>query len=72
LAEEERSAVLIRHLRAGKSPKEIAWKMNRTPWAIWKAIQRSADAHEAYLETYHRRHPNKESPPIKIIKVFVQ
>lgn len=60
-------ASVIRHLRAGKAPKEIAFIM-KLKWSnVQIIIYRHRQARSVFIETYHLRHPDKEGPPSKII-----
>jgi hypothetical protein len=58
--------VVMRHLRAGKSPKEIAKLVGYTDWCLWKFIKRHQDVRDVYERTYHDRYPHREEPPARI------
>jgi transposase len=63
----ETVAIVIRHLRAGKSPKEIACTMHVSWSCVQAIIYRYRIARSVFIETYRLRHPKQSGPPQKII-----
>lgn len=62
----ETVAAVIRHLKAGKSPKEVACLM-RVSWSCVRLIiSRHRQVRMTYIETYTLRHPQRSGPPLKI------
>lgn len=59
-------AVIVRHLRAGKNPKEIAFLLNRSYDSVRKMLIRYQEVRAAYVETYRLRYPQKVEPPIRL------
>ncbi len=56
---------MIRYLRAGKPPKEIAMLIHKSTSAIWLMIYRYQEVKTAYVDTYRLRYPHKEEPPAR-------
>lgn len=59
-------AVIVRYLRGGKSPKEIAYIMQRPYETIRKMIQRYQEIRSVYVESYALRYPEKTMPPMRL------
>lgn len=59
-------AVIVRGLRAGKSPKEIAMMSGETHANIQIIIHRYRDVHDVFIKTYRLRNPHKETLPPKM------
>jgi hypothetical protein len=68
----ETVAAVIRHLKAGKSPKEVACLMNVTWSCVKLIIYRHRQVRLTYIETYGLRHPQRSGPPEKIINPLRQ
>lgn len=59
-------AEIIRGLRSGKSPKEIAVLTGENKWNIYIIIHRYREVHDVFVKTYHRRNPHRDSVPPKM------
>lgn len=59
-------AAIIRGLRAGKSPKEIAALTGETPHNIRILIYRYREVHHEFVKTYSLRNPHLDGPPPKM------
>ncbi len=59
-------AAIVRGLRAGKSPKEIANLTGETYANVQIIIHRYRDVHSVFVKTYHLRNPHKEMLPPKM------
>jgi transposase len=59
---------VIRYLRAGKSPKEIAFIIHKSVETVWKMIRRYEEVRHAYDQTYQLRYPQKAYPPPDLVK----
>lgn len=59
--------VVVRYLKSGKSPKEIAFLIHRSSWAVWKIIERYQEIRRVYVRAYPLRYPNRDKAPAKII-----
>ncbi len=68
----ETVAAVIRHLQAGKSPKEVACLMRLTWACVQQVILRHQQVRLAYIETYSLRHPRRSGPPQKITRPLKQ
>jgi hypothetical protein len=60
-------AAVVQGLRAGKSPKEIAFILQLTPSAIKMMMVRHPPLREIFVDTYPLRYTNR-TPPQKIVK----
>ncbi len=60
-------AAVIRHLKSGKSPKEVACLMHVSWSCVQQIIYRHRQVRLIYVETYSLRHPRREGPPNKIV-----
>lgn len=68
----ETIASVIRHLRAGKSPKEVAYTMSISWACVNQIINRHRTVRMTYVETYSLRHPQRSEPPEKIIRPLIR
>jgi hypothetical protein len=59
---------VIRGLRAGESPKEIAARLHVGWECVKNIIKRHQDVRHVFVETHPLRHPNIDHPPLKIIQ----
>lgn len=59
-------AAIVRGLRSGKAPKEIAQLTGESPENIRLLIHRYRTVHDIFVRTYPLRHPDKESLPKKM------
>lgn len=59
-------AEIIRGLRSGKSPKEIAKVTGETWINVQLIIHRYREVHDIFVQTYHLRNPHKEAVPPKM------
>jgi hypothetical protein len=59
-------AAIVRGLRSGKSPKEIAMMTGETHENVRVIIHRYREVHAIFVATYHKRNPHKESVPPKM------
>lgn len=58
---------VIRGLRAGKSPKEIAFMLGVGRECVKAIIWRNLPVREVFVETHTLRYPESAGPPNKII-----
>ncbi len=61
----ERIAVVLRYLRGGKSPKEIAYLLKLNKWTVLKMIDRFPIARQAYDQSK----PLRYSHPLPVTNV---
>lgn len=59
-------ASIVRGLRSGKSPKEIATLTGETHENIRVIIHRYRDVHDVFVKTYSLRNPHKDNVPPKM------
>ncbi len=59
-------AEIVRHLRSGKSPKEIAVMTGESYANIQIIIHRYREVHQVFVKTYHLRNPHRETMPPKM------
>lgn len=69
LREQTRETVesVIRHLKTGKSPKEVAATLGLTWACVQQITSRHREVRCVYIETYSLRHPQQSNPPRKIL-----
>ncbi len=62
---------VIRHLKTGKAPKEVAATLGVTWGCVQQVIIRHREARCVYIETYGLRHPQCSKPPPKILQPLI-
>jgi hypothetical protein len=67
----EKIEAVIRQLRAGESPKEVAASLRMSWPAVRQIIARHYEPRRTYIETYHLRHPQQSGPPPKILQPLI-
>lgn len=68
----ETVAAVIRHLKAGKSPKEVACLMHVSWSCVKLIIYRHYHVRRTYIETYGLRYPQRQRPQTKTIHPLKQ
>lgn len=56
---EEQIKLVVRYLRAGKSPKEIGFLIHKSVSTVWVMVHRYQAVKQTYNGTYNLRYPNK-------------
>lgn len=62
---------VIRQLKAGQSPKEVAATLGLTWMCVQQIIRRHHVTRCVFIETYKLRHPQCAAPPPKILTPFL-
>jgi hypothetical protein len=72
LREQTRETVesVIRHLKTGKAPKEVAATLGLSWACVQQIIIRHGQARWTYIETYGLRHPQQAGPPHKSLNIL--